>query len=150
MEKIIISHRGNLNGSNPDKENKPHQVMTAIDMGLDVEVDLWHLPKGLFLGHDEPKYKIDYSFLVNKHLWLHCKNAEALVFHFQDKQLNLFFHKDDVAITSQGYLWVAPGGLLGYRSIACMPELSDSWSIKDACGVCTDYPLLYKDPSKWI
>ena len=38
---ILISHRGNLNGPNEDRENSPYYIMEAIDDGYDVEVDLW-------------------------------------------------------------------------------------------------------------
>ena len=36
---ILISHRGNINGPNIDKENKPSYISAAIDKGYDCEVD---------------------------------------------------------------------------------------------------------------
>jgi len=141
---LIISHRGNLNGPNPALENNPHQVMRAIYEGYDVEVDLWWESDGLYLGHDEPKYKIDYWFLVNKHLWIHCKNVEAVTCLSVDEQLHLFYHEGAVAYTSKGFLITEPGMLISYKSVACMPELKEGWDISYAYGVCTDYPLKYK------
>jgi hypothetical protein len=38
--KYIISHRGNLTGSDQKLENKPEQIEKVINMGFDVEVDL--------------------------------------------------------------------------------------------------------------
>jgi hypothetical protein len=136
---LKISHRGNINGSNPIHENNPHHVMNVIYSGYDVEIDIWSMFDGIFLGHDAPKYKVDYHFLVNKHLWIHCKNHEAIVYLYQDKKLNVFYHKEDITITSQGYLWTAPGLLLSKQSIAVMPELAKDWDFKSAYGVCTDY-----------
>jgi hypothetical protein len=140
---LLISHRGNINGSNSLEENNPHQVMNTVYSGYDCEIDLWRTDNGLFLGHDIPKYKIDYHFLVNNHLWIHCKNIEAFVHLSQDKQLHLFYHTDGIAITTKGYLWTAPGLLLGYKSIAVMPEMIGEWDIKGAYGICTDHVLKY-------
>jgi hypothetical protein len=141
---ILIAHRGNTNGTNPLDENKPHYVMNAIYDGFDAEVDVWHTPDGLFLGHDKPQYRIDYSFLVNRHLWIHCKNNQAFVYLSQDDKLHLVIHNEGIALTTKGYLWTAPGCLLGKKSIAVMPELVNDWNISEACGVCSDYPLVYK------
>ena len=141
---LIISHRGNLYGPNPVTENNPHQIMSAIYRGFDVEIDIWYTPEGLFLGHDEPKYKIDYHFLVNKHLWVHCKNIESFIYHYPDREINVFFHKDDVALTSSGHIITAPGMLLSAKSIAAMPEMSVGWNTDIAYGICTDYPFKYR------
>ena len=141
---LVISHRGNINGSDPSRENNPWQIMDVIYDGFDVEVDVWRIPDGLYLGHDEPFYKIDYSFLINKHLWIHCKNEEAFVYLSQNPKLHVFYHNNGIALTSKGYLFTAPGSILGHKSIAVMPELFPNWDISLACGVCTDYPLNYK------
>jgi len=142
----IISHRGNVNGSSKLMENQPHNIMNTLCMGFDVEVDVWHMPDNIYLGHDKPQYKIEFSFLVNKHLWIHCKNIEAMVYlHlYGDENMNLFYHEEDIALTTRGYLWTAPGLLLSKKSIAVMPELAKGWDIKEAFGVCTDYPMKYK------
>lgn len=141
---VIISHRGNLEGPNPVEENNPTKIMNVIYAGYDCEVDLWWYPDGLFLGHDEPKYEIDYHFLVNKHLWIHCKNIEAIVYLSQDTRLHLFYHKEGVTYTSKGYLITEHGKLVNNKSIACMPELINDWDITSAYGICTDYPEKYR------
>ena len=74
---ILISHRGNIDGPNPKMENKPEYVQKALDLGYDVEIDVWLIDGNFFLGHDEPQYKIERSFLQNKKLWCHAKNIEA-------------------------------------------------------------------------
>jgi len=135
---LKISHRGNTNGPSID-ENKPHKVMEVIYSGYDCEVDLWFTREGLFLGHDKPTYKIDYHFLVNKHLWVHCKNYDAFVNLSNDPHIHLFWHTDGIALTTKGYLWTAPGLIVGDKSIAVMPELNKGWNYPKAFDVCTDY-----------
>ena len=113
--------------------------MLAIYAGYDAEVDIWHTEKGLFTGHDKPIYKIDYSFLVNRKLWIHCKNIEAFVNLSYDETLHLVYHSKDIALTTRGYLWTAPGLMLGARSIAVMPELAPGWDCHCCYGICSDY-----------
>lgn len=113
--------------------------MDMIYSGYDCEVDLWSIPDGLYLGHDKPVYKIDYWFLVNKHLWIHCKNFEAFVHLSKDDKLNLFYHTDGIALTTKGYLITTPGLLIGNKSIAMMPELVPGWDYRNAYGYCSDY-----------
>ena len=38
---IIISHRGNIDGTNPRMENSPNYIQTEIDNKFHVEIDLW-------------------------------------------------------------------------------------------------------------
>ena len=75
---ILVSHRGNLSGPDPDKENNPTQVNKTLDLGYDCEVDLWIKDDVWYLGHDEPKYEIDINFLSRPRLWIHVKNLEGL------------------------------------------------------------------------
>jgi len=37
---ILISHRGNINGQNLEKENSPDYVLEALSKNYDVEVDV--------------------------------------------------------------------------------------------------------------
>ena len=38
---ILISHRGNLTGPNPKKENHPDYILNALREGYEVEIDVW-------------------------------------------------------------------------------------------------------------
>ena len=122
----MIAHRGNTDGPNPQMENDPEYVMDAINNGYDVEVDLWSTDTELFLGHDEPKYKIDKEFLETHKdkLWIHCKNSEAMEFFATSRpHFNFFWHqKDDFTLTSFGYIWVYPGINPTAGSILVLPE----------------------------
>ena len=60
---ILISHRGNINGKNTEKENHPDYIDEAITLGSDVEIDLWSIEGVLLLGHDEPQYGISQHWL---------------------------------------------------------------------------------------
>ena len=65
---ILISHRGNFKGRNPEKENHPDYIKDAIERGYHVEVDVW-VNNGIFyLGHDEPQWRVDVDFLRNPKL----------------------------------------------------------------------------------
>ena len=61
---ILISHRGNISGENPEKENHPEYIDKAISLGYDVEIDVWDDSGKIVLGHDVPQYEID----MNLHL----------------------------------------------------------------------------------
>ena len=50
----LISHRGNLIGADPGKENRPSYIKSALKLGYDVEIDVWNLNGTWFLGHDDP------------------------------------------------------------------------------------------------
>ena len=67
---ILISHRGNIDGPQPDTENKPSRIQYAISQGYDVEVDFWFVDNKFYLGHDEPTFQVSLDFLENKKLWL--------------------------------------------------------------------------------
>ena len=76
---FLISHRGNINGAQPNQENSINYILKGIDLGYDVEVDVWFINNSFYLGHDKPQYKINYKFLINDKLWCHAKNINALI-----------------------------------------------------------------------
>ena len=102
----------------------------------------------MLLGHDEPQYRIEETFLhdYKNKFWVHCKNLDALEFiTTRSEELNGFWHQnDDVTITSLGYFWTFPGKQLTKNSIACMPEISEFDNIEQAFGICSDYIENYK------
>jgi len=150
---IVIAHRGNLTGPDSKKENTPNQIKLAIKKGFDVEIDLWVLKDKLYLGHDIPQYKISYRFLSDyqNHLWIHCKNIEALLFlknrNSAFANFNYFWHENDkVTLTSKGILWCYPGTyVIGGITVNCRPD----WQLAvkqnpNILGICTDYPSIIK------
>ena len=139
---IIISHRANLFGPDPDNENRPEQILKVLAMGYDVEIDVWLTEEGWFLGHDKPQYEIEIDFLLTSRLWCNAKNAAAL------QELTLmdvvaFWHqKDDFTLTTNNFIWTYPGQTLTYSSICVLPENSNQ-NFKKCAGICTDYPIKY-------
>lgn len=141
----LISHRGNLMGKIPEKENTPNYIDAAISSGFDVEVDLWFNDGKFFLGHDLPENEIEISWIRERSekLWIHAKNSGALE-NLMETDLHYFFHADDMAtITSKGFVWVYPGKQPIKNSVAVLPELFDD-QISQCHGVCSDYILRYK------
>ena len=147
---LVISHRGNTVGVNPDIENKPEVILDCIDQKIPVEIDLRMVHGNPYLGHDEPQYKIDANFLMeNKNwLWVHCKEKESFDYALR-MNLNCFWHDvDDYTMTSWGYVWAYPGkDSVGSLCIGVMPE--KHWAPGQTIienqffGVCTDLPLAY-------
>lgn len=149
---ILISHRGNIDGPNPNKENKPSYISNAINTGFNVEVDFWFVNKKFYLGHDEPEYDVPFEWFVNNHtkLWIHCKNIDAInklvEIDRNGVYLNYFWHQEDkVTLTSKGYLWAYPGVICD-NAITVLPEQNMKMTkedIKDYLGVCSDYIMSY-------
>ena len=145
--KFIISHRGNISGPNPNKENHPDYIKEALNKGFNVEIDLWFDNNKVYLGHDAPQYDIDPYFLINNKFWIHAKNIDAAYFLSNFFSLNWFFHdKDDCTLTSKGYIWTYPSKQITKKSIAVLPEKVQNYDISLAVGVCTDFPSNYLKP----
>jgi hypothetical protein len=140
---ILISHRGNIDGPNEERENSPNYIMEALDMGYDVEVDVWFVENEFWLGHDSPKFKTDYKLLMNDRLWCHAKNLEAL-FEMKKYAIHYFWHQTDiVTLTSKNYVWAYPGNQKIKGSIAVMPEIYND-DLDSCMGICSDYIKKYK------
>ena len=137
---IIISHRGNTNGPNKEKENEPEYVKETLQ-SFNVEIDVWYLDGKWYLGHDSPRYLVDLNFLKQSGMWCHSKNIAGLSELMKySSEINCFWHQeDDVALTSFGYLWTYPGKALTNKSIAVLPEKAYFKNLKSAAGVCTDF-----------
>jgi hypothetical protein len=140
---VLISHRGNIEGKNPHKENNPEYIKDALDLGYDVEIDVWFINGEFWLGHDEPVYKTDFKFLMNEKLWCHGKNPQAIV-EMKKYAIHYFWHQSDIlTLTSKNYIWVYPGMQPIERSIAVMPEIYND-NITKCIGICSDYIKNYR------
>lgn len=141
----LISHRGNLSGPNKQKENSPAYLTNAINLGFDVEVDVWVLNGEIFFGHDRPTYLINKNFFVSiaNNSWFHCKNLEALYFlSLKFPNFNYFWHESDkYTITSSGYIWTYPGEQVTDLSIIVDDGVT---KYQNVFAVCSDYVLNLK------
>jgi hypothetical protein len=139
---FLISHRGNLNGPNPVLENNPDYIINTLNLGFDVEIDVWFNNGDFYLGHDTPQYKINYNFLTNDRLWCHAKNIESLV-EMKKYSIHYFWHETDtVTLTSKNYIWAFPTITPIENSIIVMPEIHNV-EIKKCKGICSDYIKKY-------
>lgn len=142
---ILISHRGNIDGPNPIRENSPNYVMEAIAMGYEVEIDVWWINGRIYLGHDEPQYEISGEWLQDRidKLWVHCKNVELLNW-IRSTSLHYFWHENDtVSLTSKNHIWAYPGKQPIIGSISVMPEINND-DTHSCLGICSDFIKNFK------
>jgi hypothetical protein len=146
----LIAHRGNITGPDFTQENSPEYIENALESGYDVEIDIRYDKKtdSLFLGHDEPQYKVSLYWLAGRmdNLWIHCKNIDALDFFVTSTGgFNYFWHQnDDFTLTSKKYIWTYPGKPYTPKSIIVMPENVYGLDIEslrayNCYGICSDF-----------
>jgi hypothetical protein len=144
---ILISHRGNINGSIEEAENRPDYIEDTIKLGYYVEVDVWVIESTFHLGHDKPQYPISLNWLYERkdNLWIHCKNIEAIEkFNTLGSVYNYFWHQEDtLTLTSKRFIWAYPGNQPIINSIAVMPEIHND-DVSQCSGICSDYIQNYK------
>ena len=145
---LFIAHRGNVRGPS-NEENAPWHVEHALAHGFDVEVDVWVDENTICLGHDEPEYHIDMSFLSQDGLWCHAKNAKALSLLLELDQTVFYHQEDNFTITSNGYIWSYPGCATEPKCIAMEAGFSENVArgLRNISGVCSDYIWEYR---KWF
>ena len=147
----IISHRGNIRGAIPDQENRPSYIDCAMGSGYDVEIDLRVVDGELWLGHDEPQYKVEHPWLETRRefLWIHCKDLEAA------KQCWVYqsfcHHGDPYTYTSTGKIWLhethigVPEMKIDDNIIIPMIDDKDYPPFEGKpYAICTDYPSQIK------
>ena len=99
----IISHRGNLTGPNPIRENSIDYIEEAIAEGFDVEVDLWVDDNECYLGHDDPQYFVT----MNRKGKQHQTNCRPIVRYSVKTQERSQIIR--VSYEHQPSHWTAPG-----------------------------------------
>jgi hypothetical protein len=143
---ILIAHRGNLTGPEPDKENTIAYAEAALAAGFDVELDVWCCRDKFFLGHDHPVDEVDITFLENEKIWCHAKNAEAIVQLGYYKTTYFAQENDKFVLTSRsGYPWFHANCLTGigiHMINGYMSGISTDW-----LGICSDVIWKYKNNS---
>jgi len=141
-----ILHRGNSEGPSIENENNPIILYEHIKNGWDIEIDIWKVNDNLYLGHDSPKTLIDFNepFLRHKNTWIHCKNLDAFFYfynHPESEKYHFFSHnKDDITITSKGFIW----GNIGIK-LDCTGSINVINKKKTdfiGQGICTDWKPL--------
>ena len=145
---LLIAHRGNISGPNPERENTPDYIEETISKGFDVEIDVRYRDNKILLGHDNGETEIPAEWIEDRanKLWIHCKNLQALRF-FYDTNFNYFWHQeDDFTLTGRNIIWVYPRQEVTDKSvIVCqtMQECED-YINSNALGMCSDYVGTYR------
>ncbi len=144
----LISHRGNLDGPNPELENQPVYIETALKNGYDVEIDVWNIGGDWLLGHDYPLHTVNLNFLENPNLLCHAKNLDALSLMLGNDDIHCFWHQEDhYTITSRGYILSYPGySTTGKNTICMKPEHHDLSTLQLCHAACSDFVRHYR----WI
>ena len=146
---ILISHRGNIDSIIIKRENTQSYIQDAIDLGYDVEIDVWyvdflvHKSSPFWLGHDEPQCEVEVDWLLDRKdkLWVHCKNFEALT-KLVETELRVFYHKEEeYTIISDKHIWAH--NLKSIDDKCIIPLLSknelENWKQVKVHGICSDY-----------
>ena len=136
---IVIAHRGNTNGTNPDKENTLLYLEEAYNKGFDVEVDLIGINGILYFGHDEPQEVACTNFIQRNGVWCHAKNTHAIEL-LADLRANYFWHENDAAtVTSKGFIWCYPGHFVNSKKAIWLDLFDTDLPAYDhVYGICTD------------
>jgi hypothetical protein len=147
----LISHRGNIIGPNPSRENSPSYIDIAISAGYEVEVDINYNNGVFYLGHDTPDFEISEKWMICRkdNIWFHCKNLEAaeqLCRLSYGNKFKFFCHtSDSFVLTSTDHIWVHDLNM-NLSDKCIIPLLSDEDISKYkgdvVYAVCTDYITL--------
>jgi glycerophosphoryl diester phosphodiesterase len=141
----VIAHRGNVYGPNKDRENSPNYLLEAIDLGFDVEVDVWVSEDKIYLGHDGPEYFVTLDFLssIKNRAWYHCKNLEALILlqSTSDKYKYFYHESDKYTLTSTGHVWTYPGEKYFINSIVVDLNKNYFYELNSLYAICVDYAV---------
>jgi hypothetical protein len=141
---LLIAHRGNLNGPDPEHENTNEALWKAWGKGFHVEADVWCVENTLYLGHDKPHQPLDTSLLAEACMWWHAKNPEALA-KLLEWNAHCFFHEaDTIVLTSRRFLWVHQDSRNFRHPKAVLVIPNPEYRVYNVHGVCTDYPIKYR------
>jgi hypothetical protein len=145
---LLISHRGNISGRKPSKENTIPYIKEALKAGYYCEIDVWmKLPsKDFYLGHDKPDRKVSLRFLQTPRLILHAKNEQTFI-ELLKLGLHCFFHTNEsIILTSHGWIWKYPTSMIYPGTIVLFPERFNfkKASLQNCAGICSDRIRSYK------
>jgi len=140
---ILVSHRGNINGRIPERENEPKYIEKTMQQGFEVEVDVWYINHKLYLGHDKPNHMVPNEFLKKKQILFHAKNKEAL-FYLKEQGAHVFWHQDDkYTMTSKGLIICHPFSDPIPGSLFMLPELENR-EYDNCYAICSDFIINYR------
>lgn len=142
----LLSHRGNISGKNPERENTVTYIDEALWYGFDVEIDVWVKKNKILLGHDMGIEEVSIDYLRDTRLLCHAKNRDALELMLSDSLIHTFWHEEDrYTISSKGIPIVYPDIPALKNSIVIIRGSRVIDIPNDCYGVCADNIQEYKD-----
>ena len=143
---ILISHRGNVDMVNLERENTKSYIQEAIDLGYDVEIDVRYIDNKFWLGHDKADYVVELEWLLDRknNLWIHCKNFLALS-KLIDTNLRIFYHQHEnhTIIGNTKVIWSHDIDEANYQSIIPLIDMESVNCFKNFknkyYGICSDF-----------
>ena len=143
---ILISHRGNIDTVNLERENTKSYIQEAIDLGYDVEIDVRYNNNKFWLGHDEPDHEVDIEWLTKRknNLWIHCKDFLSLA-KLINSDLRIFYHQDEnhTIIGNTKAIWSHDIDDANHQSIIPLIDIDSVNSFKNFnqkyYGICSDF-----------
>lgn len=139
----FISHRGNLNGPNPARENAPDYIDEAIKAGVKVEADLRRIGSDLYLGHDYPQYQVNFHWINDRKdsLLLHLKDLKSA--QAVQNFWHVFCHVGDpFTLTSEGKIWLHDLSMRPDENTIVpliTTDLVKSYGYRNVYAICSDY-----------
>lgn len=145
----LIAHRGNTVGVKDDRENNPTYIEYALEMGYNVEVDIWKLGDMFWLGHDMAQWPLNNDIcnrlFQNQSIWWHAKNKDALEDLVNRENINVFAHENDkFAFTSKGYIWTCNQQIVGPKVVHMLVDVdqeklrTSALQRTNLAGICCD------------
>ena len=142
---IIISHLGNIDGRQAEKENTLPYIQKALKEGWHVCIDVLFHNGNFLLPHDAGHTAIPPALLSKQRIWCRASNAETV-----DALCNVNAHcfllsEYFMSLTSSQFIWTLPPHALVARSIAAFPELAaPEWlDLAEPAGLCSNEPARY-------
>ena len=130
---FLISHRGNIEGINPSREDSLEYVKEALEKGYHCMVDVWLVGgRHVALGVESACYQTTIEFLQNERLICNARSPEALEFLLRN-EVHCFAASSTFSLTNGGLIWVKPGGKITPRGVLTLPE----WTMPDVGAIAS-------------
>lgn len=145
FEGIVISHLGNINGRQEERENTLSYIREALDAGWHVCVHVRYCNGSFLLPHATGWAAAPPALLSKQRVWCYTDDADSMD-ALCGVNAHAFFASDSLpTLTTAQFVWTPPPHPLAVRSIAAFPELTDdSWLLAaEPAGVCSNEPLRY-------
>lgn len=145
FEGIIISHLGNIDGRQPDNENKLAYVQAALKAGWHVCVDIVFHCGSFLLPWDGGFNPVPPGFLSKQRVW--CRAYDPITLDaLCNVNAHAFLNSDSgLALTSAQFICTEYPHELVQRSICFLPETApNDWlDLAEPAGICSNEPARY-------